>query len=177
MFKLILCAALAFAAIAHADEKATRFKTLAELYQKGTTPTIEELTGWFTGRCYSAEKPNAPINDLLVGEPTMVDGDGGPIFPGSKALMLYELGGVGDINLYDSMDEKKIFDVEAVLQKVRTTREPAFVAEDGALKSVPVEKNGLNYNIKKYDAVFIGKDVSNPSGENSYMCYFFKKVN
>ena len=63
---IVILSCLAFSSVHAASEFPTDFEELGEMFDQGTLPTKEETFGWWSGRCYWAEKPSKPVASLLT---------------------------------------------------------------------------------------------------------------
>lgn len=106
MFRTILTALLSLGAwSAHADTQLfnnafdSRYRQLHELFQKAEPVTAAQMTGWYSGRCYSYDRPDLPTGNILVTRTIELghgdDGDG-PLFPpDSQRIHQYNVLGLG----------------------------------------------------------------------------------
>jgi hypothetical protein len=152
------------------------FNQLIKLYDKGDLPSKEDVTGWFTGRCYKYDAQNEPIGGLLAAGPK--ENANGPLFPEPVFRMVDQMN--GNVDYFDSITPSKESEINFYLssdQGARTTvteTEKSFASKttSGNLE-YRVRRNG-SYLIEK---VFFPDDNGyRAAGAPLRLCYYFQKV-
>lgn len=160
-----------------ADE--SYFQQLQKLYALGTSPSKEDLTGWFAGRCYKHGSPSRPEGALLTGVQKVVGDDNGPLFPQKSDFRIASLTS-SRVDYFDHLTTDKELEIDSLVSSIFGKLTTA-VEIDGALVSKH-ETSNFEYRVRKYNAFFIGsmallKDYRDlKSGDVYGACYYFKKV-
>ncbi len=178
---ILILSCLAFSSV-HAESKnkaKTNFETLGEMFSQGTLPKKEDTFGWWSGRCYSTERPNKPLPRLLVSR--IVIKNDGPAFPEKDLHQMRVLEArIGSpANYFDTND---LLDFEdSVRELLRGSEEPiahgTFIAteKNDSLYASFNRNFKLVYELRKYNDFFIMTRYQKDSDVHSN-CYFFKKV-
>lgn len=164
----------------------THFDALKGYYAQGRVPTKKEVTGWFSGRCFSVDTPNVPEGNMLVGGTYQAANvpDSGPLFPPRPAPFRVAVirGEFSDsADLFDHMTPSHINDIMALLSSDEHVS--AAVIRERSLTSSYKDGNAV-YHVRRYGSYFIVSTVGLAddagtgvkAGKAGSMCYFFKKV-
>lgn len=172
---------------------------LLRMYGESRPPIQQEMTGWFSGRCYRVETPAMPFGAILVGRVVRIehgDPNNGPAFPPRvEERHQYNIFGRGyqgtqaPADHFDELDWEKIAFVEDLLDRgvIHTSTSRA-----GSLQAVAPEAN-LVIQTRLYPTREGVEPRENPgyhvakltalrnyppfrAGDLFGMCYFFKQV-
>lgn len=147
------------------------FVILENLFAAGTVPTIDDLTGWRTGRCFHIANHFEAYNGLLVGWTSRPNGDPGPLIPQEDVINILSLHRPDKpANVYDAPDALLINEVEQYLAGSSSSFPATLV--DGSYNvtfnrhTTWIFRKSGNYVVKKWlsNNVLFG------------MCYFFNKI-
>ena len=149
----------------------TKFSILASLFNKGTTPDIEDVTGWFSGRWFSIEKPNEARGALFIGKYSEKISESGPLFTKRSLNVLFS--DSGPANYYDNLSPEQV-------KKMRGYRKIPAKFKNGELSFSKNSFGEHNYQVRKYDKYLIIKHTRSASyfDLNKYVSYtyLFKNV-
>ena len=169
-------------------EAHSRYEQLADYYNNpsATAPTDEELSGWWTGRCFATASPSVATNSLLVGTERPAEDSGrddGPLFPPSASERIVHVlanSSQGE-TCFDRLTESSIASIQNVLNQDRSYLTVAGPYADGSHGST-YDPGNLEYRVKKNGEYFIGRmTVIRPNsglgaGDAYQYCYWFNKV-
>lgn len=153
------------------------YDRLVQLYWNGFQPSVDELNGWHTGRCYRQDSIQA-TNALLI---LIEEGDsnGGPLFPGGTNKILVIENRSQPSDYYDVITQEKSYNIMDV---IRNAKDHITLVSNYQNSLYSYNLNAkIQYNVKKYydysgQSYFINKNVVTTSGETIDMCYFFRRV-
>ncbi len=154
---------------ASAELLGSRYEQVRDLFAAGRLPTVAEMNGWRTGRCFTAAAPNTAQNGLLAS--FNHDGvDGGPLFPENSWRffpILYNDGSPADY--YDTLGESAERDVWALISTERDVapeaRDNSWVVDYSARTTWQVRKSN-EYLVQLW---------TQDGAPNAY-CYYFRVV-
>lgn len=157
-------------------ENVSYFDQLSEYFAKADVPTLDELSGWHSGRCYQNLKPNQPRAALAVLVEENGGNDDGPLFPNVKYIYPFDYTTPSQFDSYTS-------DVEALVQSTLNSGIEITPAEvvDGSYIS-KYEFGNLVYRVRKgKDYLFMIHTVIKDlypfkAGDIFAACYLFKKI-
>ncbi|MAX67092.1 MAG: hypothetical protein CME66_09175 [Halobacteriovoraceae bacterium] len=157
-------------------ESKSHYQTLGELFQSGSVPNIEKLTGvaW-AGRCFPKNEPNTPTNAGYIFRVAKKD-DVGPIGRGKST---YEVGSYwkrGEApNYLDTMT------IENVYEEIK----PKFKKVKSYEGGIVIDLNKTDISVLRLSGEYLieeigsrkGEDVGPIGGNTSYetglRCYYF----
>jgi hypothetical protein len=153
------------------------YQKVKAMLETGTLPSINQVSGWVSGRCYRFEAVSKPIAAVLVGESRLEDNGHGPVDPPREkfkiGIFVKENGAPTSVDVLTPEIEKNSSDL--------------FEASFPVLTEVAVERHGLaNFNTTlkakyhlrlsgAYLAAEVSSTVANSPIRASY-CYFFNKL-
>lgn len=165
-------------------DQGTFFERLRAYYDQATEPTVEDLSGWYTGRCYQVSDQNRSLSQLLVGESREIPQnpqDHGPLFPPTTEfkimLIIYPS---QPANFYDNLTDEIVQEVQSLIEN-NLSKITVATHVDGALAS-QYSEGDLEYRIRKsgnflFSKLVLLRDISNyKAGDTAFFCYYFKKV-
>lgn len=159
-------------------ESKSHYQTLGDLFENGTTPIIEKLTGvaW-AGRCFFKRKPNTPTNAGYIFRNTAGQSDVGPIGRGSTS---YEVG-----SYWKRSEAPNYFDTMSIAEvyadtSLKFTFLPVRSSEDGILTNL----ERTNISVLKVSGDYLVEEISSRKGEDvgplgnaeyetGVRCYYF----
>lgn len=161
MKKLILL--ILFPILSRADHL-TSYDLLENFYVDGATPTFEEVTGWWSGRCFHKDEPNKALPFMLIAAETS---------PGERHLAIAShLESDDPQNRYDNVSD---IDRAMFLHFMRSDE---FLASE-----ISSRDNTLYSNIdlgvqatKKFGGYYVSILRHSTNADYNYNCFFFKKV-
>lgn len=160
------------------DEDSDPYAQLDEMFEFGILPAIEDVHGWYSGRCYSSVDHVKPMNTLLLGKLEEIE-DGGPLFPPMKTkIAAFHLWDKLP-NYFDTISDELAGTIQNKL-KWDSWSEAGTVLSD-SLFFFDHNVTGLYYtqvnsHIRKYDNFLINRLESRVTEKVEYICYYFKKV-
>lgn len=171
----------------------SRYNSLMNYFAAGMQPSMAEVEGWWSGRCYSKTAMNEPKGQLLVAtNVTKLPPDStgnGPLFPAPAPTTTFNMAVISHYNgqgaeaeRYDNLSVSDRADVENFVKSDADFQNMAARIENGSLASDNTTGN-LRFVLRRYsnyfvvENVIIGNDGVNVAGDVFAACYFFKKVN
>jgi hypothetical protein len=98
----------------------TQHQILAQKFSSGRSVVIEDLKGWYTGRCYYKDSPSTAVATLLVADQDPLLKTNGPAFNSSELRHLTPIvNTVGKPDKFDSLDAAELASINAVLKTSR----------------------------------------------------------
>ncbi len=156
------------------EPKVTTMDLVRNIYDLGVAAKSTEIAGWTSGRCYTVENPNTPMNHLLTG----VEVKG--LDPKSKFVIVPISFSSQPANYYDELTPAIEAEVNAILDKSASKITPA-AEKEMSLASSNMEGN-LEYRVRNYldllvlNAVIIQNTGNLKAGDTYAYCYAFKKL-
>lgn len=158
------------------------FCDLKKIFEASPPPTLEEISGWHTGRCYDKVAPNTPIGGLLVFEWEEVS-DNGPLFGKVNELRLIGLRSPAheSENWFDELDDDKVAAVDRSIDTYLHKFKPAEIRE-GSLVSLSEDDQSFDNTLVRksgpyYITLYQGKAANEENGIHTFVaCYHFKQV-
>lgn len=177
----------------------TYLNRVLDMHAQARVPANDELTGWFSGRCYRRETPMQPFGAILVGKWIDVgasDPGNGPAFPSQpderhsfNILGRGNQGTQAPADHFDVLDDEKIAFVEGTLARLPTHW--TQTARGGWQVAVP--EGNLVLNARLFPSAQGVEPATNPgyqvakmtalrdyppyrAGDLFAACYFFKQV-
>ena len=165
-----------------ADSNSTRYEKIANMYNNGSLPPIEELNGWWSGRCFSEGKPNHAWAILLTFAHFNVNGDPGPALPEEKQTYISAINTEygfyrNDAKKYDNLTQMDIDSVNYFIQNdLRVQDNPTF-SNQGAWHSISKDRV-IQVELRKSENYFVFSrfQSDSPNGFKHSYCYAFKNV-
>lgn len=152
------------------------FDDIESLWLVGGVPATERVTGWYTGRCFSAYEPEKAGNSLLVGWTETAEGDGGPLFPPKSELKVTVVRvASGSASYFDEITTEKDAIVSKFLNSAKgfADTKPVEVTGDQLVAGL-VSFGSLAWNVREYGDFLYMQHME--YGMVQYYCYYFKKV-
>lgn len=139
------------------------YELFESFYTEGATPSFEEITGWWSGRCFKKEAPNKPLAFLLIA----AEVEGLPHMAVASHIEENEIQ-----NRYDELSNADRASFQIFM------RSPEFISSEVSTRDNAIYSHiGLGVQaIKKYGGVFVGILIHSTDKEYDYRCQFFKKV-
>ncbi|OQW53499.1 MAG: hypothetical protein A4S09_07850 [Proteobacteria bacterium SG_bin7] len=138
------------------------YATLDELYDNGTQSSFEEVTGWWSGRCFQKDEPNKPLAFLLMAAET-----------DAKHLAIvsdFESDSAPD--RYDQLSETD----RAIFERFMNSQEFKSMEVSFADNAIYSHLGRGVQAIKKSGNQFVGVLRHSLDKDYNYNCFFFKKV-
>jgi hypothetical protein len=171
----------------HAIETTTRYDQLSQYYNSpgATTPTVAEIDGWHTGRCYLQSSPTTARNSILTLTERAPGGDqdDGPLFPPGAveqvAMPIYN-SGAGE-SYYDVMNDAKAIETQQAIA-ASLNHVTAFGPYDDNSQGSTSDRGNLQYRLKKNGGYIVGRMTlirrlnGQAAGEAYAYCYWFNRV-
>lgn len=99
--KKVFALVFIFTSFASASDGFASFK---QNFLKASEPKIEDLSGWYSGRCYTAREPHKEKSGLLVAETSL-----SPVSSQEGVKIIMPIGSVrNEADFWDQLDKEKI---------------------------------------------------------------------
>lgn len=179
---LIVCSLFLLGGIAQADNGTAtdNFTRLKAMYDNGTLPSQTELTGWFSGRCFSQRAGDTAWGSLIVSEVEEVGDDSGPLLPPKQEFKIRTVGQEGYApDTFDTITPDAMQWIGDELKNLTGVSEAQSV--DGSLMSAIETQDMLidiQVHVKRYKNYFITETYGDIDAftDPQSLCYYFKKV-
>jgi len=159
------------------------FGELQDLFQDSGPTTMEEILGWWSGRCYTPN--NILVAGLLVGSHRAIE-EHGPMFPPRYEDKFLIAETVHDNNLpadyFDNLSEVRKMELELHINDHLLGNVTEASTRDGSLYT---ERNNApyQYRLRKSGEYFLSEATAVDTPEHGptatrvfRYCYFFKKI-
>lgn len=160
-----------------AENSPTRFDQLALRFEAAQKPAIQNMTGWTSGRCYSADAQNVAYGALLVTETRESDGRHGPVFdaPTTKLMVIGKgrSSKTASPTYFDHPDNVLRTQIRSIVDSYFASDAFSTVAEDES--SLITLYSGVRYEYRS-DAQYIYSRFFYPLEAVDSYCYYFKKI-
>lgn len=157
------------------------FQQLEQRFAAASVPS-PEISGWFSGRCYSPEYPSEPVGGFLSAVTVAEKGpDNGPLFPpaNSEVFKLTILTN-GDAAYYDNMSDFARKDTQEMISLYTPYVSPVAIIQNAWQSDVPT--SGEKWRVRQDGDYLFSQSIatrdfgSHYTGDSYYNCYFFKNV-
>ena len=142
----------------------SEFKKIAQMYDSGTAPTVSDLNGIWSGRCFSRSEPNEALNGGFIFQKSEHSRDVGPIENSGVTYEAWEYSNIDNgPEYFDSLTLQDVlsnYESEFVPIKLESDRAELTVSDKTAAVSFRLSKN---YLIMR----------SSRAGVNQENCYYF----
>ena len=160
-------------------ESSDVYTQLQVMFNSAALPTIADLTGWYSGRCYLYTSPSTPRADILVGDTTQTGADNGPLFPPSTIFKAVSVAGdeSAPANTFDVLN--KDLNDQIMSSYKSNSNLLTEVREDSGSLITTMPNADIVFRYRKGSNGYLFAQIMSNSQQNTMrgsMCYYFKKV-
>lgn len=98
----------------------SQYQTLARNYSSARGARIEDVKGWYTGRCFFKDSPSTAIATLLIADQSTLTKTNGPAFQGSEYRHITPFVNTdGKSDKFDHLDQQELKSIYLALTTAR----------------------------------------------------------